>query len=747
MRDARSGPALDRAGYLELDLRIEPYQQGKGFPVTVTSPAGEGRGWLDLGGGPELLMEWRREFLQLVGDREEIPELPRLRRTPAEIERRARALGERLFEALFQGEVRHLYDRSWGMARPALRDAPAAGGLRLRLHLEPRHPQLQALCSLPWEMLYSPADQGFLCRDASTPVVRHLGVPAPGLPGAFQRPLTILVVLSSPPGFPALQVERERDRLEQTWGLRDEVNLVILEKATLDALREAVRLRPVHAFHFVGHAAFDPGSGDGVLLFAGPGGGAEAVSGRQLAPVLRSGQMPRVAFLNACHTARQAEREGADPLGGVAAALLANSVPAVVAMQSRVLDETALTFGTSFYHSLARGGTLEDAVTEARNQVAVSHRRSLDWATPVLFLRAPHGDLFGLKAVKVVPPLPETPPVPAGPKVLTTFQKDIYRLFDDLDLRKMADYQRLRSEERRIVQHEVLRRMAGLGARPESLLDLHHLNARFSADDLLHASGGDEGRGELQRKSALFSSHSVATIPKEWTLAETVEAERVHGTFDESTFQLLLDHRPLVEAGKMCIVPRLIWTQDGLTKRGLFQVKDLDTVGIDLKDDWARSALIRQGKMFQAAVVLDVPAGGQVPLADILEIEERYKAEYDHFQTHLRSSLHRMHQGGDDYTRALASTLKEVDDGIQHLEDRYQAILQKRRDLAGRIGAGGLAILLYGLGAAELAFLVSAFSSTVLSESIRLVRQLEEIPAEIRASPLFVPWLIQRRGG
>jgi hypothetical protein len=745
LRHSLSDPGGEPPPYLDFDLRLEPYQEGLGFPVTVIhSPAGEGRGALDLGGGPDVLAALRREFLQLVGDREEIPDLPPLRRASRELRQRAQDLGGRLFDALFQGEVRRLYDRSWGMARPAR-------GLRLRLHLEPRHPQLQALCSLPWEILYSKADQSFLCLDPSTPVVRHLDLPVPPRAAALRRPLTILVALSSPRGCPELSVTRERARLEQAWFLRDEVNLVVLEKATLPAVREAVRRRPVHAFHFIGHAAFDPGSGEGVLLFESRGGGPEAVGGRELAQVLHGIRMPQVAFLNACHTARHGEGERTDPMGGAAVSLLANDVPAVVAMQARVADETAITFGAAFYGALARGGALEDAVTEGRNQVFTSFPRSLDWATPVLFLRAPHGDLFQLEKARptawLAEPGREAPRAAAGTKVLATFQKDIYRLFDDIGLGDMPAYRRLRSEERRIVQHEVIRRMAGLGVQPQDLLDIRHLNARFSASDLLRDQGVRSGRGELQRKSALFSSHSLATIPGEWTLAETDEDERVRGTFDESTLQLLLDHRPLVEAGKMCVVPRLIYQQVEYEPRCLFAVKDLATVGVNLRDDWARSALTQQGKMFQAAVVLDVSAGGLLPLADVLEVEERYQVEYDHFQVHLRRTLDRMHQGGEDFTDALRRTLEEVDEGIRRLEDRYQAILRKRRDTAGRIGAGGLAILLYGLGAAELAFLVSAFSSAALSEGIRLVRQLEEIPAEVRASPLFVPWLIQRRGG
>jgi len=59
--------------------------------------------------------------------------------------------GERLFAALFQGEILRLYERSLDLL-----DADADARLRLEIVLDPREPRLAALQHLPWELLRQP---------------------------------------------------------------------------------------------------------------------------------------------------------------------------------------------------------------------------------------------------------------------------------------------------------------------------------------------------------------------------------------------------------------------------------------------------------------------------------------------------------------------------------------------------------------------------------------------------------------
>ena len=95
----------------------------------------------------------------------------------------------------------------------------------------------------------------------------------------------------------------------------------------------------------------------------------------------------RLVCLNACETGRG----GRDDFSrGVAQALIAGGVPAVIANQYPVLDVSATSFSRHFYWALAMGQSIGDAAREAR--VAVNYSISgeaIDWAVPVVFARNP----------------------------------------------------------------------------------------------------------------------------------------------------------------------------------------------------------------------------------------------------------------------------------------------------------------------------------------------------------------------
>jgi hypothetical protein len=104
----------------------------------------------------------------------------------------------------------------------------------------------------------------------------------------------------------------------------------------------------------------------------------------------------RLVFLNACETGRGeaqgAPRRKADFNRGIAPALVANGVPAVVANQFSVRDDAATEFSQHFYWSLAQGATFGSAAREAR--IAVNYSTShdtIDWAVPVVYARDPEG--------------------------------------------------------------------------------------------------------------------------------------------------------------------------------------------------------------------------------------------------------------------------------------------------------------------------------------------------------------------
>jgi len=85
---------------------------------------------------------------------------------------------------------------------------------------------------------------------------------------------------------------------------------------------------------------------------------------------------------------------------GIAPALVANGVPAVVANQFSVRDEAATEFSQHFYWALAQGATFGSAAREAR--IAVNYSTShdtIDWAVPVVYARDPEGRICEYRTV------------------------------------------------------------------------------------------------------------------------------------------------------------------------------------------------------------------------------------------------------------------------------------------------------------------------------------------------------------
>ena len=162
------------------------------------------------------------------------------------------------------------------------------------------------------------------------------------------------------------------------------VRLEVLASATPAGLHKRLSGGGVDVLHFVGHGAFDEKEKSGSLFLVDARGRALAVDTDRVLRLL-VGRGLKLVVLNACETGRGGRT---DFLRGVAPALLAGGVPAVLANQYKVLDSSATAFARHLYWALAKGHTLGAAAREAR--VAVSYAKGaepMDWAVPVLYAR------------------------------------------------------------------------------------------------------------------------------------------------------------------------------------------------------------------------------------------------------------------------------------------------------------------------------------------------------------------------
>jgi len=213
---------------------------------------------------------------------------------------------------------------------------------------------------------------------------------------AARPPLRILVAVAGPSDAVPLDADREWRILRGALAdlERDgRVALQRLEGATIPALQRELRRGEYHVFHFIGHGAFDRERGEGVLLMEDRDGRSVPLSARRLGALLHDeADTLRLVVLNACHGARNSHDY---PFAGLAQAVVRKGVPAVIAMQFAISDRAAVTFAREYYRAVADGYPVDAAFGEARKAVYLDDNE-VEWATPVLFMRAPDGVLWDI---------------------------------------------------------------------------------------------------------------------------------------------------------------------------------------------------------------------------------------------------------------------------------------------------------------------------------------------------------------
>ncbi len=304
-------------------------------------------------------------------------------------------LGEKLADLLLPGEIRELFRRCVDTLK-------SRQGLRLRLRLDP------ALADIPWEYIYLPREggardsTGFLALDPRVSIARHEALQISGDFDDTPRRRRMLAALASPEGEEPLDLDRERENLEEAMSDVPDVDVDFVENATVQALADEL-VAGADMFHFAGHGVFKrtglgvtyrTAEGEGAILLVAEDGSAAEVPAEELAVNLR-GRGVELVVLGACQTGKRGE---GDVWSGVAAALMNAGIPVVVAMQYGIWDDAAIAFHRGFYRGLAAGLPLDYAVSGGR--LAAFNRCHpvredpelgkcwRDWGVPVLYTRA-----------------------------------------------------------------------------------------------------------------------------------------------------------------------------------------------------------------------------------------------------------------------------------------------------------------------------------------------------------------------
>jgi len=367
--------------YIDFELEIG-WGGSDGYPLTVRSATGsEARA--------KMLLPFDERALENKLQALEIALLRRgtkRRRIHTREEQTVRDFGRGLFESLLTGEARDCYEASREQAKRQDK------GLRLKLRVQPPE-----LARLPWEFLYDPDRAEYLSLSRATPLVRYpdLRNPVDLLP--VTPPLRILGMVASPINLDPLDVEHERELVEKAVKDLQAQGRVefkwVKGQNWRDLQRTLWRKGEWHIFHFIGHGEYDPGRDEGLVALANEAGYARYLSAEDLAQLLKGHNPLRLVVLNSCEGARGG---GGDPFSSAAATLVRPGIPAALAMQYEITDEAAIEFSRTFYEAVASGLPVDAAVAEARTSVKIELGNTLEWGTPVLYMRSPDGRIFDI---------------------------------------------------------------------------------------------------------------------------------------------------------------------------------------------------------------------------------------------------------------------------------------------------------------------------------------------------------------
>src|SRR5262249_15750602 len=172
------------------------------------------------------------------------------------------------------------------------------------------------------------------------------------------------------------------------------VEMKFLRAIGLKELDEELADNRYDVFHFFGHAGLDAERDEGYLIFdRGPDMKKKKYYAGDLGPSLANKGL-RLAFLNACETAVAGAE--VDPAGrALAATLLGYGIPAVIATQFLMPDNSAHFLAEQIYRALLRGLTIVESMREGRQSMKYSDDdRHPDWGIPVLYSSCPDLILF-----------------------------------------------------------------------------------------------------------------------------------------------------------------------------------------------------------------------------------------------------------------------------------------------------------------------------------------------------------------
>jgi CHAT domain len=289
-------------------------------------------------------------------------------------EERLRRLGTRLFDLLFTGDVKRLFDQASG-------NGPQFVPLLLCV-------EDYRIAGWPWEYLFDGSRKHFICREFY-PVCRRIFALDNRTTTRDRRrkKIKLLVVVGVPPNDGEATPDEEVKWITEVLASNldaSEFELNVVRPTDAADLQKMIRLsyKDVDVLHFFGHAAYDELTEKGFVVLKN--GVESSFPADELGRLLIQSGV-QLVFLNACETARSSSTS--DPgQTSVAAALLSRGIPSVIGAQFSMPDVTSHYLSSTVYRSLSAGIPLIDALRDGRQAMGYcKNSKFFDWGIPVLY--------------------------------------------------------------------------------------------------------------------------------------------------------------------------------------------------------------------------------------------------------------------------------------------------------------------------------------------------------------------------
>lgn len=294
-------------------------------------------------------------------------------------------LGDKLYQALFPPDILAVWRKSLDKAESANQ------GVRLRLEFDKSRPELAAL---PWELLYDAKSDTFLANHGKIVLSRYFSMPVSKRKTlSTSLPLKILLIIAKPDNLVSLDVAYEEDLIRRALAPQikaKRIELDVVREATIRNIAQTLQEKTYAVVHFIGHGTF--ANDKGQINLVDEQGRAKAVDDQVFAAIFSSKRSLSMIVLNTCQGATASSHRA---FSGVAQRLVQHDIPAVIAMQYPILEQTAQLFADKFYHNLSRGWPVDAAIQDTRDFIAIQLGfDSPDFATPVLYMQAGDGIIF-----------------------------------------------------------------------------------------------------------------------------------------------------------------------------------------------------------------------------------------------------------------------------------------------------------------------------------------------------------------